>query len=227
MSVLDWIILDVGGRRMSTTRSTLLSSPDSVLARMFDPESGLQPARMENGAYIIDANPDCFQVILDWLRYRKVMLPSSINDYGAVSVVAEFYGLLEMVEHIKTLQPSTKIEEPCDDDKAKVTLDVGGTKMFTTRRTLSVSPVLREMFDTRSRKSAKPQEDGSYFIDSDPNNFLIVLNYMRDDVVILPESSVKGTPSQDNLQRLFARFQLHYAKAQIKENFLNLQKANQ
>eukprot|EP00090_Calanus_glacialis_P019068 TRINITY_DN29402_c0_g1_i1.p1 TRINITY_DN29402_c0_g1~~TRINITY_DN29402_c0_g1_i1.p1 ORF type:complete len:226 (-),score=42.63 TRINITY_DN29402_c0_g1_i1:102-779(-) len=225
MSVGDWIILDVGGRRMSTTRSTLISSPGSVLARMFDPDSGLDPARMENGAYIIDANPDCFQVILDWLRYHKVMLPSSLNDYGAVSVVAEYYGLLDMVEHIKTLQTSSIIDEPRDDEK--VALDVGGKKMYTTRRTLSVSPVLREMFDTRLMKTTKPQADGSYFIDSDPDNFLIVLNYMRDDVVILPESSVHGTPSQDNLQRLFARFQLHYAKTQIEENFQNLRKARQ
>eukprot|EP00092_Neocalanus_flemingeri_P013440 GFUD01014491.1.p1 GENE.GFUD01014491.1~~GFUD01014491.1.p1 ORF type:complete len:226 (+),score=54.10 GFUD01014491.1:116-793(+) len=220
MSVVDWIILDVGGRRMSTTRSTLISSPDSVLARMFDPDSRLEPARMEDGAYIIDANPDCFQVILDWLRYRQVMLPSSLNDYGAVAVVAEFYGLLEMLEHIKNLQPSPKIEEPCDDEK--VTLDVGGRKMYTTKKTLSVSPVLREMFDTRARNKPKPQADGSYFIDSDPNNFLIVLNYMRDDVVILPESAVKGTPSEDNVRRLFARFQLHYARKQIEDNFKNL-----
>ena len=217
MSVGDWIILDVGGRRMSTTRSTLILSPGSVLARMFDPDSGLDPARMENGAYIIDANPDCFQVILE------VMLPSSLNDYGAVSVVAEYYGLLDMVEHIKTLQTSIKVDQPRDDEK--VALDVGGKKMYITRRTLSVNPVLREMFDTRSMKTTKPQADGSYFIDSDPDNFLIVLNYMRDDVVILPESAVHGTPSQDNLQRLFARFQLHYAKTQIEENFQNLRKA--
>ena len=210
---------------MSTTRSTLISSPASVLARMFDPDSGLEPARMENGAYIIDANPDCFQVILDWLRYRKLMLPSALSDYEGVSVVAEVYGLLEIIEHIKSLQSVNKTEEPQDNEK--ITLDVGGTKMYTTRKTLAVSPILREMFDPRTRHGVKSQADGSYFIDSDPHNFEIVLNYMRDEVVILPVSAVSGTPSQDNLQRLFARFQLHYARTQIEDNFHNLRKVRQ
>ena len=39
----DIITLNVGGTRFETTRQTLLHDPTSMLARMFDPVSPLQP----------------------------------------------------------------------------------------------------------------------------------------------------------------------------------------
>ena len=33
----DWVRLNVGGRVFATTRATLTSDPDSMLARMFEP----------------------------------------------------------------------------------------------------------------------------------------------------------------------------------------------
>ena len=56
------VTLNVGGRMFTTTRTTLTSEPDSVLARMFDPASPLPPARMIDGAFFIDANPAIFEV---------------------------------------------------------------------------------------------------------------------------------------------------------------------
>lgn len=37
------VTLNVGGTKFVTTRQTLLSDPDSMLAKMFNPESPLQP----------------------------------------------------------------------------------------------------------------------------------------------------------------------------------------
>ena len=68
MSSSDLVQLNVGGVTLLTSRLTLLSEPDSMLARMFDPGSTIPPARMVDGAYFIDANPDVFTVILDYLR---------------------------------------------------------------------------------------------------------------------------------------------------------------
>ena len=72
MSLTDWITLDVGGRIISTYRSTLVSRPNSALAKMFSNNSSLEPARTHNGHYRIDADPEIFSVILNWLRYQKV-----------------------------------------------------------------------------------------------------------------------------------------------------------
>ena len=43
VSLNSVVTLNVGGTKFVTTRQTLLSDPDSMLARMFDPESPLQP----------------------------------------------------------------------------------------------------------------------------------------------------------------------------------------
>ena len=49
----DLVKLDVGGTKFKTTRATLMSSPNSLLARMFDPDSDLPPASVsEDGTYI-------------------------------------------------------------------------------------------------------------------------------------------------------------------------------
>ena len=42
-SMNDILILNVGGTRFETTRQTLLHEPASMLAKMFDPLSQLQP----------------------------------------------------------------------------------------------------------------------------------------------------------------------------------------
>ena len=62
------VTLNVGGRLFTTTRTTLTSEPDSVLGRMFDPTSSLPPARMVDGAFFIDANPNVFEV---WQMFVK------------------------------------------------------------------------------------------------------------------------------------------------------------
>ena len=66
------ITLNVGGRVFSTTLTTLLSHPDSVLARMFSNDgSAVMPPAMTDasGHYFIDRDPDAFAVILNYLRF--------------------------------------------------------------------------------------------------------------------------------------------------------------
>jgi len=100
MSGSDWVNLSVGGQPFHTTLTTLLSCPGSVLANMFDPESGLEPAHSENGIFYLDSNPKYFGIILDWLRYRKLMADSDTNLYN-LAAVAEYFGIWDLVEKIK------------------------------------------------------------------------------------------------------------------------------
>ena len=70
-SMTDWLRLNVGGTLFETSRSTLTSDPDSILSRMFEPNSNLPPASVTDGIFQIDACPKTFSVILNWLRYRS------------------------------------------------------------------------------------------------------------------------------------------------------------
>jgi len=96
----NWVKLNVGGQLFHTTSTTLLSWPDSILAKMFDPESGFAPPYSENGVYFLDADPKYFSVILNWLRYGEIMLDADINPRN-MAKVADYFGLEKLVKEIR------------------------------------------------------------------------------------------------------------------------------
>lgn len=94
--VSDWITLNVGGKRFTTSRSTLLAKePLSMLARMFANDSNkylMNPsATDETGAYLIDRSPEYFEPILNYLRHGSVVLDNHVNPKGVLEE-AIFYG---------------------------------------------------------------------------------------------------------------------------------------
>ena len=107
MSLTDILKLNVRGKVLLTARSTLLSDTTTVLARMFAPEQLLTSTVMVDGAHFIDADPECFQVLLNWLAYRKVLLPRNLTP-ESVAAVAEFYGLTDLCEELETDSQQTK-----------------------------------------------------------------------------------------------------------------------
>jgi len=92
----DWLRLNVGGTIYETSRSTLTSDAESTLARMFEPNSNLPPATVtEEGCYQIDACPRSFGVVLNWLRYRSLILGSDVRAEDVLPV-ADYFGLPEL-----------------------------------------------------------------------------------------------------------------------------------
>jgi hypothetical protein len=59
-----------------------------------------------------------------------------------------------------------------------ITLDVSGRKFRTTKSVLSVSPYFEALF-ARWEDCIHLQEDGSYYVDADPDAFECLLNFMR------------------------------------------------
>ena len=103
--VTDWLKLNVGGTIFETTRSTLMSNPDSLLAKMFDPESAISPASMdEDGVYRIDSSPRAFEVILNWLRYKEVLLGDCSKE--EVEHFARYFCLQDLIMELY-VQPAT------------------------------------------------------------------------------------------------------------------------
>jgi len=111
----EWLKLNVGGRIFETTRATLTSHPSSSLAKMFEPKSALPPTLMEDGVYQVDACPRAFAVILNWLRYRQLML----GGIGAEEVVpvADFFHVTDLSD---ALGEHLRKEEEQRDAKAEV-----------------------------------------------------------------------------------------------------------
>jgi len=77
----------------------------------------------------------------------------------------------------------------------RIILNIGGTLFETTRQTLTKQPnsMLNVMFNGSNEDIVKPDSKGHYFIDRDPEHFQTILNYLRTDQLILPESKIERT----------------------------------
>lgn len=104
----DWITLNVGGRRFTTTRSTLVKEPESMLAHMFRDKDVWGNKQDEQGAYLIDRSPDYFEPILNYLRHGQLIINDGINLLGVLEE-ARFFGIERLAEQlegvIKNSQP--------------------------------------------------------------------------------------------------------------------------
>ena len=97
----EWIKLNVGGQIFLTKKRTLvLSEPNSMLAKMFSGEFAKKGAKDEQGAYMIDRNPDYFQPILNYLRTRELVIDPGISKKG-VLVEAQYFGIQGLVDQIE------------------------------------------------------------------------------------------------------------------------------
>ena len=117
------IILDIGGQIYSTTKSTLCLKKESMFAKMFSGYHNL--AKLENGAYFIDADGTYFGYILNYLRGRIQYasdLPENRGTLLQLKKEADFYNLNELMDLINVrLSKSDSIDEKWKRDCLKLT----------------------------------------------------------------------------------------------------------
>jgi len=111
MALNDIITLDVGGTRFRTFRQTLMKVPESMIARMFSPESNLAPAIMVDGAYFLDRSPERFKYILDYLRDGELKVKKSLSTEMLLALQAEtdYFQLPNILTNMGTENDSIKI----------------------------------------------------------------------------------------------------------------------
>ena len=88
----DWVVLNVGGMRIHTTRLTLTRLPNTLLAKMFEPDSAFSLARDETGAVLIDRDGRYFSVVLNYLRHDALIIDPGLSPLG-VYEEARFFGI--------------------------------------------------------------------------------------------------------------------------------------
>ena len=103
------------GKIFRTTKTTLQSEPDSMLAKMFSGEFA-PGTKDEQGAYLLDQNPKYFEPILDYLRTRELINDPNVSMDGVLAV-ARFFGIQSLVDQIEELKQAERIEKQKKEKK--------------------------------------------------------------------------------------------------------------
>lgn len=91
----SYIILNVGGICYTTSLKTLISCPDSMLGKMFG-EGGVPPQPDSNGHFFIDRDGTMFRFILNFMRNKRLCLPSSFEEFDQLLAEADFFQLNDL-----------------------------------------------------------------------------------------------------------------------------------
>ena len=90
--------LNVGGQVYITRYSTIISFPDSLLAKMFTGKSNKGLARDSKSRFFVDRDGFLFRYILDYVRDHQLQLPEHFPERARLQREAEFYNLPELAK---------------------------------------------------------------------------------------------------------------------------------
>lgn len=109
----DVVELNVGGQVYYTRHSTLVSTPNSLLGKLFSSKKDASNdlARDPKGRYFIDRDGFLFRYVLDYLRDKQVVLPDHFPEKGRLRKEAEYFQLPDLV---KLLTPEDIKQSPDD-----------------------------------------------------------------------------------------------------------------
>ncbi|CAF4214713.1 unnamed protein product, partial [Adineta steineri] len=126
----DLIRFNVRGRTIVTRRKTLLKVPNSTLAKSFDGSSEPLLYPNSDGTYFLDYNPVIFTRLLDQLRMFKPNKTILFSPPLSSTLIKPYNRMLE----------EFGLPLPKQSPNDIISLNVGGEKIVTLRKTLTSVP---------------------------------------------------------------------------------------
>ena len=83
----EWVVLNVGGTRFHTTRTTLTQRQGTFLSKMFEPDSAFHHPCDSDGAILIDRDGRYFGVVLNYLRHGRLIIEPGLAEHGVYQEV--------------------------------------------------------------------------------------------------------------------------------------------
>jgi hypothetical protein len=103
------VVLNVGGKRMETTTTTLRSAKSSLITILFSGNHKLQQDK--DGGYFLDRDPQIFRYVLNYLRDHKLRLPDvKENEVLRQAILDEFDYFCIPVQDDQLQQPNSILD---------------------------------------------------------------------------------------------------------------------
>ena len=144
-----------------------MSDPNSMLAKMFDPESSFSgPGVKKDGAYFLDRDPVNFGAVLNYLRSGHLEKDCNVP---ALLKEASFFGLLGLEADLHELAKQGD----------QFLLNVCGQLFVTSKATLLCMGQSRLARMVRGDEKQEFDKEGNLFLDFNPKYFSYVLDALR------------------------------------------------
>ena len=181
----DIIQLNVGGQKFTTTRFTLRQVNGSLLDTMFSRNWTHGLKRDQDGAIVLDFNPEHFGWILNYLRAKKISTPEKLPVFPKVpqderknfNILLKYLGLSDEIN-----LPIVRLSEKFSLRGSKVSLQESG-RVAAHDSTRGVGYVLGKNVYQRGTISFKLK------LESFQNNNWIFIGIVKADVVPTGQSS--------------------------------------
>ena len=95
--------LNVGGQYFTTSRQTLISDPNSMLAAMFSGRHKQETTG--DGSFFIDRDGTHFRFLVNYLRNGELILPEGATFLKELEAEAKFYQLQGILVALKPKEP--------------------------------------------------------------------------------------------------------------------------
>ena len=130
----DIVQLNVGGQKFTTTRFTLRQVNGSLLATMFSRNWKHGLKRDQDGAVVLDFNPEHFGWILNYLRAMKISTPEKLPVFRKVpndeiknfNILLKYLGLADEIVPISISSSKVSLLERFYKRSSKVSLRENG-----------------------------------------------------------------------------------------------------
>ncbi|CAL2033911.1 unnamed protein product [Caenorhabditis brenneri] len=179
--------LNIGGVVFKTTKETLTKYIGTFKVYL-EIETFIRSCRDTNGEIFEDRSPKHFDTILNFMRDDVLELPKSDEEIRELLREAKYYLMPDLIElcseHLESKKPSSSASLSSSETIEIISLNIGGTTFQTTKATLTR---FNGKFSEMLENDTLTKTDNTIFIDRSPKHFDLILNYMRDGDVELPE----------------------------------------
>ena len=189
-----YVGLNFCGKIYHTSLTTLTRDPDSFFALMMSER--VPATKDEHGNFLIDRDGEIFRHILNFLRYGKLILPQTFNEYPLLYFEADFFQLESLKNEINNRLPRY------------IAFNVDGKIREIDRQDLCDDAANFAISLLNGEIPLQQDTNEDYLVRENKKRFDLILKYLQSGKVYEPLFSAFDNDDMNSIKDQAERFQL-------------------